>query len=308
MVTAFRFMCNFCLVAFALTRIGLIGKKHIPLVEFMSKILPKNYLIVTTIFSLSLSWIKLFKYQLNFGQEEFSFPKSNEYDIFTINLKKSPFLDFYFVFNSIVDIINYVVFVGIIFAIDIYMIVRLRKVLENKMCISKLLNIHIPESSQTDTNKINKMPDYQDTLDKSSNMVILNTIIGVCFKLPLAILPVLNTYAQFYYKNSDARFLKPRFDRFYSALFETGFYFLAQDVADLLYLISLSIQFFVFNRFDKKFKSASLKSTITVPVKVSQKLSDLTQETVLERRDCRFIDEGMRVKKTVITCNKLAIK
>lgn len=266
LVTFLRFMCNFCLVAFALSRIALIGKNPCALVEFMAKLSIKKYMKIALIASFGFSWIKFFKYRLNFGQEEFSFPKSNEFDILTVNVYKSPILDFYFVFNSMIDLINYGVFVLANIAIDVYMIVRLKRVLKGKIYISKLLNIihTTPITSEAPAARSKadgaiKMPDFQDSLNKSTKMVLFNTVLGVCFKLPLIILPLLNVYAQFYYKNADARYRRPSFDRFYSAMFETGFNVLGQDIADMLFSISLAVQIFIYDKFDKKFKSASFK-------------------------------------------------
>lgn len=85
---------------------------------------------------------------------------------------------------------------------------------------------------------------------------------SLLLKLPLASISVVNAYAQFYYEHDDERhlrrFLKPHFDNFYSAFFHTGFYATSQNAADLLYLVSLSIQIFIYNSFDKKFKMAKL--------------------------------------------------
>ena len=61
---------------------------------------------------------------------------SNELDIFTEQIKKSPILDFYFILNCI-DILNYVVFVVLCSLIDVYMIVKLKKV---SIAKSKVLN------------------------------------------------------------------------------------------------------------------------------------------------------------------------
>jgi hypothetical protein len=59
LVTAFRFMCNFTYVAFALNRISLIGKDHNKLVKFMSDVSIKKYLGVTLFISVGLSVVKM---------------------------------------------------------------------------------------------------------------------------------------------------------------------------------------------------------------------------------------------------------
>ena len=50
-------------------------------------------------------------------------------------------------------------------------------------------------------------------------MVVLNSLIGVVFKLPVCFIPLLNVYAQFYFKNAaKISILKPDFGDFYSML------------------------------------------------------------------------------------------
>ena len=95
-------------------------------------------------------------------------------------------------------------------------------------------------------------------MKKSIRMVLLNTSIGLLFKLPLVFLPLVNTIANFYYKDKSIRYRNLQFDSFYSHLFDVDFYPLIQDSTELLYLISVSIQYFIYRKFDKKFKEATL--------------------------------------------------
>ena len=66
LVTMLRFMLNFTYVAFALNRINLIGREHGKLVTFMYEIGVKKYIGISFLISSSLSWIKGFKYQINY--------------------------------------------------------------------------------------------------------------------------------------------------------------------------------------------------------------------------------------------------
>ena len=109
-----------------------------------------------------------------------------------------------------------------------------------------------------------KKSELEDTMKKSIRMVIVNTSIGLMFKLPLVFLPLVNTIARFYYKDYVYKILGGTrknnylaFDSFYTQLFETDSYILVQDLTELLYLISISIQFFIYKKFDKKFKEAN---------------------------------------------------
>ena len=87
-------------------------------------------------------------------------------------------------------------------------------------------------------------------------MVVINTAIGILFKMPLSFIPILNVYAEFYYKDFSSRYTHPLFGRFYSSLFLNGFYAQISDFSDFLFIISISIQPLIYKRFDKKFQIA----------------------------------------------------
>ena len=88
LITLLRFMCSFTYIAFALNRIGLIGKDHGKLVTFFSQLGIKVFIGVTLFISSSLSWIKGFKYQVNYFFPFFNYPMSTEMvDISTIHLE-----------------------------------------------------------------------------------------------------------------------------------------------------------------------------------------------------------------------------
>ena len=122
-----------------------------------------------------------------------------------------------------------------------------------------------------------KKSELEETMKRNIRMVILNTSIGLILKLPLVFLPLVNTIAKFYYKDFNMRYKNLAFDHFYFQLFEADFYSLIQDFTELLFLISLSIQFFIYKKFDQKFKEATFYPP---PVKNtnSQKLASPVQK------------------------------
>lgn len=247
--SALRLECNFCYVAFALNRIALIGKEHGPIVRFMADVGKTKYVAVTILISVGFSWIKYFKYALNYDRQELSFPKSNELDIFTNDIQKSAILDFYFVFSCISDLVNYVMFVVISVIIDVCMVLKLKRIFrEGLECLKTM--------TEDEQHIELKSSEFEEALGQSARMVVVNTAVGVLFKIPSAFLPIVNTWAQFFYKDFAMRFEKPGFDRFYVMLLDTGFYALVQDVAQFLYLASLAIHLFIYNRFDKRFNRA----------------------------------------------------
>ena len=245
LITTLRFMCNFTYIAFSLNRISLIGKDHGKLVTFMSQVDIKKYIGVTFFISCSLSWIKGFRYEVNYFYPTANFPMSNEMDIIQASIVSSRFVDFYFVFNSIIDMVNYFVFVVICVVIDICMVVQLRRTLEEKSIKSALMNQNLNNES--------KKAENEEAVNKAIKMVILNSSIGIFFKLPVFFIPLLNIWAQFHFKDFNYFKIHTSFGRFYLILLDSGFYFLIQDMSNFFFTFSLSIQMFIYKRFDKKF-------------------------------------------------------
>ena len=96
------------------------------------------------------------------------------------------------------------------------MVVQLRRTLEEKIKKSESLN-----QKQTE----NKKAEFEEAVNKAIKMVVLNSAIGILFKLPVLILPLINLIAQFYYRNHSYKYDHPSFDMFYSILFYGGFLF-----------------------------------------------------------------------------------
>ena len=258
-VTLLKFMCNFTYVAFALNRIALIGKDHSKLVKFISELDIKVYTLVCFLISSSLSWIKYFKYQVNYFEPNLNYPISNEFDIMFMvdNIIKfykkyknkfSSYLisyELYFIYNSISDLINYVIFVIICILIDVLMVVRMKRTLEEKLkWYDKETNLQKYET---------KKKENENAVNKLIKMVVINTVLAVLSKLPNSFMSIVNLYAAFYYRYFYNQFTAPVFGEFYSYLLDSGFYSLLIDIYEFLFVVSISIQFFIYMRFDKKF-------------------------------------------------------
>jgi len=212
----------------------------------MSEVGIKKYIAISLFISCGLSVIKGFKYSINYEGDEKSFPIPNDNDIFNSYIEKPAFLDAFFIINSISDILNYIVYVIICFIVDIYMIIKLRAVLEEKTKKSKTLKV-------SSTNSQKNQEESEEAISKAIKMVVINTAINLLFKIPISFLPILNTYAQFYRKNVMLLFEKPIFKEFYVSIINSGFYAMIEDLSDFLYCFSISIQFFIYLRFDTKF-------------------------------------------------------
>ena len=249
-ITAFRFMCNFSYVAFSLNRISLIGKDHGKLVQFISQVGVKTYLTVCFIMSCGFSVVKYFKYEINYDQPETSYPISNEHDLSSIH-RTHISNDGVIIANSIFDVLNYIVFEVITFIIDIYMLVLLKRTLDEKLRKSEKLFGKNEQSKLENMKKEN-----EDAINKVIKMVVLNTAISLLFRLPIAFIPVVNIFAEFYYKNYLNQFKHPKFGEFYSFLLDSGFYDFILECSDLFFTLSLFIQLFMYSHFDKKFNIA----------------------------------------------------
>jgi len=122
-------------VAFALNRISLLGKDQSGLVKFMSKVGIKKFIGVTLFISLILSAVKFFKYSINYELSEFNFPFSNDLNIFQYKHDYEGveiLVQVYFIMTFISDLLNYVVLFIICFVIDIWMVIKLRRTLNEK--------------------------------------------------------------------------------------------------------------------------------------------------------------------------------
>ena len=273
-VTLLKFMCNFAYATFALIRIALIGKQPNKIVKFISELDIRIYIIVTFLISSSLSWIKFFKYQVNYFEPNLNYPISNEWDLMKmadlINRKGDIYINkyfvlyipyqVYFIYNIVSDIINYVIFVIIIISIDIIMLVRMKRILQEKL-----------KWYDKETNRLKyeaKMKENDDLVNKLIKMVVINTAIGILFKLPSSFMSIVDLCATFYFQNRNNLFTRPAFGEFYFILSNTGFSKLLVDINEFLFILSISIQFFIYKRFDKKFQEGYIMLFFTKKQKI----------------------------------------
>ena len=125
------------------------------------------------------------------------------------------------------------------------MVVQLRQTLneKTKKC----------ESMMNQKQKEIKKSENEEAVNKAIQMVVLNTAIGIFFKLPVSFIPILNVFADMYYYFGYDK-THPDFAYFYRFLIHTQFYNLIEDMSNLLFTLSLSIQVFIYYRFDKEFQ------------------------------------------------------
>lgn len=251
-------MSNFFYIGFAFNRISLIGKDHPKLVEIMSKVSIKKYIIVSGIISIVLSIVKSFRYQINYDHPELNYPFLIEHDL---NQDRGWSRDVYFVFNFISDIFNYVIFVVGNISIDAYMVVRLRRTLGEKLDRFKSNQQKNTDKSKKSKSKNKKEAEVDEAINNAIRMVVINSTLNFFFKLPLVIIPLQNLIVSFYFKSKSykATFNHP-LDSYIGHMSEMDLVTLVNDSSDWLFNILLAIQFFVYLKFDKKLHEAFEKT------------------------------------------------
>lgn len=187
--------------------------------------------------------------KVNYQRADRSYPFTIEEDIQEHNSLAN---DVYYVTNLVSDFLNYVVFVIINFWIDIYMLVRLRRTLNDKMKKYAALT----DSTQMSKKEI----EMRELMNNAIRMVVVNSTLNFLFKLPHTLVPLQNTIETFYYQSGQ--FYKNRcgnkcnfgFYRFSVNLRDSNVYYLVSDLGEWLQTILISIQLFIFSKFDKKIK------------------------------------------------------
>lgn len=258
-IPALRFASNFAYVAFAFNRISLIGKDHPKLVDFFSKIKSNRYILTTGLISIGLSVVKGFKYKINYDHSEREYPYTVEVDFYE---KRSDANRVYFVINVVCDLLNYFVFVCVNLGIDVYMLVRLRRTLDEKLKRFATMMTSLDEKTTKTTTTI-RMKQFDQTksdMDNAKNnalrMVVFNSMANFFFKLPLVVMPLVNAVVVFQYGDYKSRGLSRPFQFFYELLSLTHSSALLADLADLLFTMLIACQLFFYRQFDTKMRQA----------------------------------------------------
>lgn len=250
LVTACRFMCNFTYLAFSLNRISLIGKDHGVIVKFFAKQrIIKLYIGVTILISVGLSVVKGFKYKINYDNAVLSYPIQIEADLWlNFSWKKNLYL---FV-NLTSDLINYIIFVIVNLSIDVYMVIKLKKTLIEK---GERFEQYSADDKFTHQKSLKAAKEQQEAVNKVIKMVVLTNLINVLFKFPLAVKPIVNIVAEFYFKELDRNGQTPGFRIFFEHFLNTGLYHAIPDACDMVYTVAITSQLLIYNKFDKKFRA-----------------------------------------------------
>ena len=250
LITALQFMNSFTYIGFAFNRISLIGKDHNKLVKFMCEISIKKFIGVSLFISFGLSVIKFFKYDINHGYPNTGYPIEYEY-ISSFSLDSAYI--FFYIMNFISDILNNLVLVFVNLAIDIGMIIKLKQTLNERFEKFK-------EYSTIDQQE-KKKRENENAIDNAISMVIWNSSLNLILKLPNLLYSLLFLCYDIYRKSHDILDVETRgFEKFFKLIcFESKVCKMYIELTYVLYLLSISIQFFFYRHYDKKLNSAIKK-------------------------------------------------
>ena len=251
LLTALRFMNSFTYIGFAFNRISLIGKDHNQLVKLMCEISIKKFIGISLFISIGLSVIKFFEYDINYGIVTSTYPISYDYSISNIYASKPNMV--FFIINFISDILNHFVLLILNLAIDVGMIIKLRKTLNERLENFKAF------SSTAQQEK--KKTDNEAVLDNATSMVILNTTLNLLLKLPASLYSLIYLWYSIYLQHNIPTVWENRaLERFFKRVcIDAKFCDMLQKLSDFLYLLSISLQFVFYKHYDKKLNSAIKK-------------------------------------------------
>lgn len=168
----------------------------------------------------------------------------------------------YFIINLISDMFNNFVFVLINLSIDIYMLIRLRTTLNEKLeGLRKMYqmdtfkqNGNVKNQEESNKKTAQKELELQEAMNNAIRMVVLNSTLNIIFKLPLAFGPFVNALAAFYYQSDSYKQNILGYHIFMRKLKLNGLFYLIPDFGDWLLTFLLAIQLFIYARFDKKIR------------------------------------------------------
>lgn len=124
-----RLVSNFTYIGFAINRISLVGNEHSKLVTYLSKLTLGGFIVRVIASCILLPIVKIFRFQPNVSHPNYDYPTPianmfNKLDIAIIFVFLS--------FNMVFDLVNYVGFLIINFTLDLVLVFKIRKTINEK--------------------------------------------------------------------------------------------------------------------------------------------------------------------------------
>lgn len=253
----FRLLSNFTHVAFSLNRLHCLGSKnHDKLTVFVSKLRIKFYLAFSLFVCAGLSVVKPLRYEINSLRSlEIPFPVSFDQNLYKFNWRFRKKYICILVFNLIFDAINYFGFFLVNLVIDIKLVVKLKQFIAEKE--EKMENVlRENEKALEKSRKENEASKRRAVL-----MVVMNVCVNLLCKLPLSLSSLNDLRLHISLSQDINSFLSVSdwFDSSYWTQFfcpASRFCLLLQNLANFLYLVSMSLMVIFLKVFDLNFKAA----------------------------------------------------
>ena len=253
-----KLISNFSYIAFSLSRTLLIGKDHGSFLKLFSNDIKnlKKYIITVILISLVSNIVRILQYDLsqNFAYHRKSPLLINEFFVVVYHFdelkREDKIIKLILIFKGISDLINNLLFVVLNFIVDVYMTVRLKRTLDEKM------NTNDPKTKKLKT----------DAVLKSILMIVLNAFVNIILKLPLLIVSLHDIHVSFTYITDFLRklvmsefFIYNQTFFFQTICIQNIYCSILERFFNLLVTISFSINIFFYYNFDNNFKVYFLK-------------------------------------------------
>lgn len=254
-----RILSNFCYFGFSMCRLARIGKNHGKFIESFNKFGIIKFMAVSVLVSVAFSAGRAIAYKINLYAPLNSYPQTM-LQTHVGALFKSLIRDASIILNCIYDIFNYLLFLIVHLAVDIVLIVKLRRVIAEKE--EKMREMKSSEKEMAKSKKENKKSKHRAFM-----MVIFSSLLNLITKFPFVI-TTLNDVRLHFKMTGEQNFSKSHSIRKYLFRFNSeGLSFkkicgyqssclLIQSFGSFLYVFSLLTTLFFLKRFDKNFKIA----------------------------------------------------
>lgn len=249
---------NLTYVWFALCRLSLVGNKHGKIVRFAAEVGVKKLMFVFLILSTGLALVKPFRYTIDnlvpysLGQTEFPILFYKNSNLPTIRISK---FKLKFIGNVVYDFVNYFVFILANMAIDLIMLKKVRKVMREK-------EEKMSEQIAATREKLEK--ENALAFKKLVKLVLVNSLVGICLRMPSCVTS-LNDFRLVLSGFVDVKFFTAHsfVSNVFAFPYTLGYLCALAKVCEvfntlgrLMYVVSLSTNFFLMKRFDRNFRAA----------------------------------------------------
>ena len=246
----FRFISNLFYIAFLMNRLSLIGKDHSKFTKFMSETKVIHFSIFTLIVGFIINFVKVFRYRANFFEYNLDYPKTFAFEQDKLY---HTLIIIFIVFNSICDLINGSVFLIFCLVIDICLVLRIKRTIEEKEKKAKSMKSVVEDK---------KKKENSDAINRAVLLVVLNSIINFTCKLPSTLISInemilaINNYIIEKYVMQIGDFNQLILLQF--ACQTSNLCQAFERFSIDLFLLSLALDLFFYYNFDIKFKNSFL--------------------------------------------------